>query len=207
MGVRNNDMRSKLKKALSFILVLAILAALGYVSWMVGKWFFIWFGGLKKEVVAGIIAGLTAVTVSIVSLVLSKYYERKAVVRNEHREKKVPIYEKSINFWFKVLMSEKAGETPPSEQEIIKFLTEFTQDLIVWGSDSVLKSFTAFRETLIAFDGKEPPIEGMILFEKYMLEVRKDLGHKNKNLKKGDILALFINDIRTYTGQNEPGQQ
>ena len=96
-------------------------------------------------------------------------------------------------------MADKAGQKPPNEQEIIKFLQDFTQKLIVWGSDSVLKSFTTFRESLISYSGKEPPVESLVLFENYMLEIRRDLGHKNKNLESGDILALFINDIRKYT--------
>ena len=28
-------------------------------------------------------------------------------------------------------------------------------------------------------------------------EIRKDLGHKNRGLKRGDILSLFVNDIDT----------
>ena len=91
--------------------------------------------------------------------------------------------------------------------KIIQFLQDFTQELIVWGSDPVLKAFGTFREALISYKGGEPPIEGLFLFEQYMLEIRRDLGHKNKNLSSGDILALFINDIRKYTGGAAEAQQ
>jgi hypothetical protein len=189
-------MKNKLKTTLSVILLLTLTAGISWIALVAVAW----FGSLQKEVAAAILAALTAVTISILSLVLSKQYERRADIRKEHREKKVPIYEKSIKFWFEVLMADKAGRKPPSEQKIIQFLQDFTQELIVWGSDSVLKAFITFREALISYKGGEPPIEGMFLFEKYMLEVRRDLGHKNKNLSSGDILALFINDIRKYTG-------
>jgi len=193
-------MKTILKTTLSFFLVTAILVGLVWLVFLVGNWLFACFGSLQKEVAAGIIAALTAVTISVVSLMLSKSYERKADIVKQHREKKVPIYEESINFWFQVFMAEKAGEKPPTEQETIKFLTDFTRHLIVWGSDSVLKSFTIFREFLISDEGKKTPTEGMLLFEQYLFEIRKDLGHKNKDLGRGDILALFINDIRAYTG-------
>lgn len=153
---------------------------------------------LQKDVAAGIVAAFAAIIISLVSLILSKYYERKAEIRKEHRDKKVPIYEEFIHFWFKILFAQKAGEAPPNEQDIIKFLNDFTQKLMIWGSDSVVKAFSIFREKLINIDPKNPPTEGMILFEKMLYEIRKDLGHKNKNLKQGDILALFINDIRKY---------
>jgi hypothetical protein len=200
-------MKNKFKKILPFILAFVFVGMLGWGAFILGKSSLAWFGGLQKEVAAAILAALTAVAISILSLVLSKYYERRAEVRKEHREKKVPIYEKSIEFWFKVLMSEKSGRKPPSEQEVIQFLQDFTQELIVWGSDSVLKAFTTFRETLISYKGSTAPIQGMLLFEQYLFEIRKDLGHKNKNLHKGDILALFINDIRQYTDTISGAQQ
>ncbi|MCX5825339.1 MAG: hypothetical protein NTY86_18065 [Deltaproteobacteria bacterium] len=151
---------------------------------------------LQKEVVAAILAALTAVGVSVLSLILSKYYERKAEIRKEHRDRKIPIYEEFIRSWFKILLADKVGEKPLSEQQIAKFLIDFTQKLIIWGSDPVVKAFVIFREKLIKEDPKFTPKEGLVLFEKTLYEIRRDLGHKNKNLKTGDILALFINDIR-----------
>ena len=35
----------------------------------------------------------------------------------------------------------------------------------------------------------------MFQTEKIFYAIRHDLGHKNKNLERGDILRLFINDI------------
>ena len=192
-------MNSKINRMLSVTLGFIMVIVFSWGIFILAKVLLGWFSGLQKEVAAAILAALTAVAVSIISLVLSKYYERKAEVRKEHRENKVPIYEKSIEFWFKVLMADKAGKKPPGEQEIIQFLQGFTQELIIWGSDSVLKSFTNFREILISSEKRPNPIEGLLLFEKYMFEVRKDLGHKNKNLRQKDILALFINDIRKST--------
>lgn len=31
------------------------------------------------------------------------------------------------------------------------------------------------------------------------MAIRKDMGHKNKGVTKGDLLGLFINDIDKYT--------
>lgn len=41
-------------------------------------------------------------------------------------------------------------------------------------------------------------MKAMFYFEDLMLEIRKDLGHKNKGFEKGDVLSLFINDIKNY---------
>jgi hypothetical protein len=81
---------------------------------------------------------------------------------------------------------------------MIKSLTGFTQSLIIWGSDNVLKSFYSLRENLLKVANGNPSNKVLFHFEDLLLEIRKDLGPKNKNIKKGDILGIFINDIKEY---------
>ena len=45
---------------------------------------------------------------------------------------------------------------------------------------------------------KAEPMKLMLLYESLILAIRKDLGHKNKGLVAGDILALFLNDIEEH---------
>jgi hypothetical protein len=45
---------------------------------------------------------------------------------------------------------------------------------------------------------KKNPMNLMFSYENVLREIRKDLGHKNKNLGKGKLLSLFINDISKY---------
>ena len=44
-------------------------------------------------------------------------------------------------------------------------------------------------------DLKANPMKLILLYEKLILAIRRDLGHNNKGLKTGDVLALFVNDI------------
>jgi hypothetical protein len=37
--------------------------------------------------------------------------------------------------------------------------------------------------------------ESLFMFEQVLLVIRRDLGHANKDLARGDLLALWINDI------------
>jgi hypothetical protein len=39
------------------------------------------------------------------------------------------------------------------------------------------------------------PLNAMFLYEALIFSIRRDLGHRNKGLVTGDILALFVNDI------------
>lgn len=191
-------MKAKIFNILKTVFALGIIAGLGWLLFILVKKLIFAFTYLQKEVAAGIIAALVAIIISILSLIISKYYERKSEIIKEHREKKIPIYEELINFCFKSIFWEKAGEEAPTEKEIMQFLNKFTQKLITWGSDNVLKSFYILRSTIMKADPSNPPVEGLFLLEKLLLDMRKDLGHKNRNIQKGDILGLFIYDIKNY---------
>lgn len=183
------------------------LALLLFVCIVIGFYFLlrqIWLGFsiLQKEVAAAIVAASATVLISVLSLIISKHWERIKEIQQEHRGKKIPIYEEFIQFWFKVLFSQKTGAQQIPEKEITKFLIDFTQKLILWGSDEFLKGFSNFKRRHANVRTDSPQIDIMFEFEKLLYSIRKDTGHKNRNLKKGDILALFINDIDRYLNQS-----
>jgi hypothetical protein len=92
-------------------------------------------------------------------------------------------------------MGSKMGE-PLSEKDLIKHMSKFTESLILWGSEDVIKSYRDFRMFFMQRKPNGPlSIEEVNLLENLLLTIRKDMGHKNKNFQQGDILSLFINDI------------
>lgn len=158
----------------------------------------------NSDVAKAVIAGAVAIVIAIITQAFAKWYEQRVSILKEHRDKKIPIYEELISFFFSILSAEKLGKKPPSEKEIIDFLNKFTQKLIVWGSDEVIAKYKSFRNASI--EAATNPQENMgvaslLKFETLLLAIRKDLGHKNNGLKRGDVLALHINDIEEVLGK------
>jgi hypothetical protein len=152
---------------------------------------------LQSDLAIAIIAASASVIVSVISLLISKYMEQRQIIIQEIRTKKVPVYERLISMLFKILFADKIGEEKPSEQETIKFFAEFTEQLIVWGADEVVRAFQKFRAApLTGVD----PMEQLFLYEDLLLKIRKDLGHANSRLGRGTLLGLFVNDIHKYVG-------
>jgi len=146
-------------------------------------------------VAVAIVAAAATVIVSVITLVISKILEGRASITQELRAKKTPIYENIISTLYRVQFAEKLGEEPLSEKELIKFFADITEKLTIWGSDGVIRAFSDFRlATTRGADG----LDILLIYENLLLEIRKDLGHKNTNLKKGMILSLTVNDIDRY---------
>ena len=79
-----------------------------------------------------------------------------------------------------------------TEEQMIEDLSKFSRQITLWGSSKVVKKWVKFRE-----NGTNPDAgkDNLFLMEEIMNEMRKDLGLKK--VKKGDLLAFFINDIKT----------
>lgn len=184
-----------MSKRLKFFLAFIILILFGLFIWYLAPGVWRLFSDLQKEVAAALIAAVATVFVSVVSVTLGKYYERKRLIEQELRGKKIPIYEQFIDFIFQLMMSEKINGKQMSEKEMQSFFSRFTQILMVWGSDEVVKRWSSYR-TLLAKGGATT--ESMFELEKLFLAIRRDTGHKNKDISRGDLLGLFVNDIDKF---------
>lgn len=176
------------------IFLLGLLLLGGYL--LVAKIWYV-FSSIDPKLGAGLVAASATILVSVFTVLVSKHLERKAEILAHLREKKIPTYEKIINFIFSLTFAEKLGKKQPSEKEMIKFMAEITQELVIWGSDEMLQAFYKFRMMSIENTEGTPnnPYNVLFMVEDLLLAIRKDLGHKNKDVGRGKILGLFVNDL------------
>lgn len=155
------------------------------------------FSTINSTLAAGMIAASATIIVSLISVLVSKHLDRKALIYNQLREKKVPTYVKIIEFIFRITFAEKLGKPSPTEREMIEFFAGITQEIVIWGSDEMLNAFYIFRMSSI--DSSKEKSEAnlyntLYAVEDLLLAIRKDLGHSNHNISRGKVLGLFIND-------------
>ncbi|MDR3693730.1 hypothetical protein [Mucilaginibacter sp.] len=178
-------------KTIGSIIIIGILCYLGFVliSTLVK-----YIQLVSPNIIAATIAGL----VTVVGYFISRNFERKKIIEQQIREKKLPVYEEFISFLFDVLKRSKIDQ-PMSAIEMDNFIMDFNKKSIVWLSDSSLKSFIKWKSASIAhYEGHEANIQYLFILEELLLEFRKDIGHSNKGLQKGDLLKLFVNDMDKY---------
>ena len=169
------------------------------LAWLILRALWTLFRGLQKEVAAALVAGSATVTVSVISIVLARRVDQKREVEREIRDRRVPAYEEFIAFWMEVLMSSKSGTTVP-EERMFAFFQRFTQDVMIWGSDDVVRKWATLRRRFAGIEGggEDYAREMMFEFEALLLALRREFGHRNRKLGRGSVLGLFINDIDEF---------
>ena len=93
------------------------------------------------------------------------------------------------------------------DPELIKKLKNAGFQLLIYGSDDVIREFTKFK----MLGAKQPPdpIGMLVGFARIIITFRKSTGFPNCNLTEEEILRSFINDydtvatkVQTYIGEH-----
>jgi hypothetical protein len=194
-------MKSKLGAVLQITLGFAVLGGIGWLLFVYVRRAFLYVVGLESETAAAIVTASATIAIALLSLIITKFLEARTAVRQENRAKKIPVYEQIISFIFQIFYQDRIPEKKLSEAEMVKVFSDLTEKIIVWGSDDVLKAYTTFRDSSIrATEGQQKSAtEALFQLEQLLIAIRKDLGHGSQILKRGDILSLFVNDIRRHT--------
>jgi hypothetical protein len=148
-------------------------------------------GTINPNIVVASIAAL--VTVS--GYFINRNSERRKIIEQQIREKKIPVYEEFIGFVTQLLAQEQL-----TEKELGAFLGKFNQRAIIWMSDESLAIYIEWikhlrKQSVVKETDSEEIREGLLKFEDVLFQFREDIGLSNRELKSGDLLSVFINDF------------
>ena len=182
--------------------IVAIVVSFGY---MVGCYFLCGLGlvliklaiWLKEEIskldaviIVALITGAVSIVGVLISSVGTRILEFKKSKQKYLTEKREEAYEDFVEMVYKIQQNAKKPNTY-TEQMMIKDLSKFSKKITLWGSPKVVNKWVKFRENGSKQDAGQ---ENLFVMEDIMNEMRKDLGLKK--VKKGKLLAFFINDIK-----------
>jgi hypothetical protein len=191
---KQKEYMNKLKSICQVLLGLMIIMAGIYGIWFIVKKSLSTLFSINPSLAAVMATAAATIMVSVVSVLISKHFERKAIIELEHRQKKIPIYEKLITLIFQAVFADKLKDQALVQDQIDESMRNITKELVIWGSSSVVKAFSKLR-IILATGVQKKPTDIMFPVENVLFAIRKDLGHKDRGVKSGDILVLFATDI------------
>lgn len=153
-----------------------------------------WLSATVSSLDAVIIVALITGMVSIVSVVFSSVVSKMIDYRQKRREylyqKREEPYSDFIGVVYKLQERiQNKDEYPQSEMS--EDMRSFSRKLTLWGSNRVVKKWLKLRRLSPDNVGG---MNTLFVMEDIMFAMRKDMGLKR--LKKGSLLAFFINDIQ-----------
>lgn len=150
---------------------------------------------MDAVVIVALITGSVSILGVVISSIVSKVIEYRQNIKRYLYEKKEEPYSEFINMVYKI-QKNISKDNEYDEKEMLDDIYNFSKKLTLWGSNNVIRKWLNFTKT-----SQEQAIEStdnLFVLEEIIFEIRKDMGQKRRGLKKGDILAFFVNDIKDY---------
>lgn len=173
----------RLGSILQILVGLAVLLALIVgVGWIV-------YSTIARApvVVAAVVTGLAA----LMGVPVQRYLEHQREDARERRNRMAPIYEELL----KTFYSSAAGGAL-DQSELLSFFEDLARSLLIWGSEPVIVAFNRWRVQVAALEEGSP--DALFAFEDLLYAIRADLGNESKNMGRGDLLRVFVNDIDEF---------
>lgn len=146
------------------------------------------FADLNDNSKAAVLIAFITVVPSVFAVVYGRIKDRQLQINALQQDKHESIATQFMKGLWGVVHEELADD----EEKIKELFQSIMINGTLWFSDATLKKFVIWRELSQAnVDGNE----NLKAIADLILALRKDLGHKNKNISQKDILSVFVNDL------------
>jgi hypothetical protein len=180
--------------AIRFIWALLLLLAFTYLVAAGTVAVFNYLRSVPKELAGALVAGVSAVVVATLTIVVGRYFERKKELDALYRDKKTEIYDEFLKRFISLTTStqEKTASEPESP-DLVDFLRDFTRKLLLWSGPEVIEAFLLWKDHL-AKTASNPDAKTIFLLEEFFLAIRRDLRHSNKGIRRGLYARAFMRE-------------
>lgn len=176
--------------AIGFLVVYFLLKYIGAGIGNFVKWLSSIASNMEAVVIVALITGAVSITGVIISSIVAKRIDYKKTRQAYLAQKREEPYGEFVDVVYKILQNIKKPNSY-TEEQMTADISKFSKQITLWGSRKVADKWVKFREKSA---NPNSAMENMIALESIMNEMRKDLGLKK--IKKHNLLAFFINDIK-----------
>ena len=153
---------------------------------------------MNNESIITILSILLPVGGAIVGYFIKFLIEKKKELTNEITKERREIYQQYVNLIIDIFGDSKFENKKNPKNNVVKELYDFYKKYILYASPNVIIAFSNYFQLIYKHNhsNKIEPSIHLKYLTKIMLEMRKDLGLKNKGLgENGEMLMkALIND-------------
>lgn len=182
-----DEQPSRIRQAALMAIGFLMVAAGAVALWLVVKSLF------SNPAVAGPVVAASA---ALAVFAGGEFFTRRRVAQQYRWDKVAPTYGEFVGLMRKMAKLTKEGQEAPGE--LLDFMGEFSDLLVLWGSPEIIKTWVEMHRHLEKGYADEREI--IVDWANMLLAIRKDLGHGDRKLDKRDLLKITITDVDQHLG-------
>lgn len=172
----------------------SILAVVYLLIVAAALWFFYIFFETEPEVQAALLTVLASVAIAG----WAHRSGKKREIAARHFVEKRQAYMKMIDTVYGALMAGKPGQPRKSKQKLVADLLNFKKNLMVWADADFIRYWNEFETELDKLEREKTKektkasVNPLLLWDRLLRELRKDLGQDDTALQDGELAALLL---------------
>lgn len=172
---------------LGLVLAIVLIAMTPFAIYFLTKLFIVADSNVKLGAITAII--------SVVALIYNNSRQQIREISSRHYTEKRESYRNFFDILFEFMQSSKTGREPDSSLERI---SDILKSIMIWGSSETINAYNAFmrHSTEQMQPGRDDDdainFETFQKMESLLRNMRKDLGHSDRNLDRHALTKLFI---------------
>jgi hypothetical protein len=140
-----------------------------------------------QPAVAGSVA---AALLGVVGVVWQQRKTEHARLREAHRDRMIPVYDELL-----LAIWRQAESTEPNEQ-MVNFMKDLRRrQLLLRASSEMILAFKRWEADTQAAAEEKNHVQMAFAWEELLRAIRRDLGHDDAPLARGDLLRVFMDDL------------
>jgi hypothetical protein len=125
---------------------------------------------------------------------------RIARLREAHRDRMTPVYHELL----KLVWQQAGQESQEPAEEVAEFMRDLkARQLILGAPREMIRAFNRWEREAKAAQEKDDNIALVFAWEELLRAMRRDLGHDDSGLPRGELLRVFMDDIDQFLPQLE----
>ena len=163
-------------------MALVIIVGLGLIGWFL-------FTLSKAE--PGIQSGILALIGVTASGIIAHNSAKKREIEARHFAEKRKGYTAFIDIILDTFMAEKLGKKPPTEKELLSKFVDYKKVLLTWADADVIKMWNETETNFVDIGNKDHK-EVLLIWDKMLRTIRKDLGKDDSQLNDGELASVIL---------------
>jgi hypothetical protein len=147
-----------------------------------------------------VVGAVATAALGVAGVVWQQRQAEKARLREAHRDRMTPVYHKLL----KRVWQQVGRENQELTEEMAEFMRDLKARQLMLGAPSaMILAFNRWEREAKAAQQKNDSIALVFAWEELLRAMRRDLGHDDSSLPRGELLRVFMDDLDQFLPELE----
>jgi hypothetical protein len=147
-----------------------------------------------------VVGAVATAVLGVAGVVWQQRQSEKARVREAHRDRMTPVYHELL----KRVWQQTGQESQQPAEDVAEFMRDLkARQLILGAPREMIRAFNCWEREARAAQEKEDNIALVFAWEELLRAIRRDLGHDDSGLPRGELLRVFMDDLDQFLPELE----